>query len=196
MPTAAIAPLTNAAPTSDALAAVTEHIAIIKQNYRASDWQRVERYLQDDPLSAGLLVEAKRHIKGVFGGAVEVFLDVTPDPSGADHPFLYARILTTETRREASRKLRLFDEEWWLDAGSRVDARLEFTVSTPIVEGTAVAIWLAGLLCSGERTRRTRGRGSITERDKPRLLCRFLQRTDQSNAARPGLDQGRGARLA
>ena len=45
MPTAAIAPLTNAAPTSDALAAVTEHIAIIKQNYRASDWQRLERYL-------------------------------------------------------------------------------------------------------------------------------------------------------
>lgn len=134
MPTAAIAPLTNAAPTSDALAAVTEHIAIIKQNYRASDWQRVERYLQADPPSMELLLEAKRHIKGVFGGAVEVFLDVTPDPSGADHPFLYARILTTETRREASRKLR--------------------------------------------------------------LLCRFLQRTDQSNAARPGLDQGRGARLA
>lgn len=63
---------------------------------------------------------------------------MTPDPSGADHPFLYARILTTETRREASRKLRLFDEEWWLDAGSRVDARLEFTVSTPIVEGRAL----------------------------------------------------------
>lgn len=70
MPTAAIAPLTNAAPTSDALVAVTEHIAIIKQNYRASDWQRVERYLQADPPSMEMLLEAERHIKGVFGGAV------------------------------------------------------------------------------------------------------------------------------
>lgn len=140
MPNTAIVPSINATPTSDAFADVTERVKVIKQRYQATDWQRVERYLQDDPLSAELLVEAKRHIQRVFGGSAEVFLDVTPDPTGVDHPFLYARIQTGEARHEVSRKLRQFDEEWWLDVVTQGDARLEFAAATRPLEEAAVAI--------------------------------------------------------
>lgn len=133
-------PLINTETILGVPSEAARQIAVIKKHYQAHDWHRVESYLQADPLSAQLLVEAERHLPRVFGDSVEVFLDVTPDPSGIDHPFLYARIRTGEPRREVSKKLHRFDEEWWLDAGAGVDARLEFTVATPPAGEQAVAV--------------------------------------------------------
>jgi len=116
-----------------------QQVAVIKQHYQANDWDRVEKSFQADPSAVGLLVEAEPHIRRVFGEGVEVLLDMTPDASGSDHPFLYARIWAGEARLEVSRKLRRFDERWWLDAG-KGDAWLESAITTQPFEEAAVAI--------------------------------------------------------
>ncbi len=140
MPYTTTAPSADSAVVPAAPSDLIKHITVIKQQYKANDWHCVESYLQADLSSADLLVEATRHLRRIFGEGAQVLLDITRDPTGVDHPFLYARVWTGEKRHEVSRKLHQFDEEWWLEASARVDARLEFAIAAQPIEEKAVAI--------------------------------------------------------
>jgi hypothetical protein len=75
-----------------------------------------------------VLLEARLHIKRVFGGA-EVSLEVEDDPEG-DFEELFCVIALRVGPENALSLLRRFDDEWFGEAGKLTNSLLNFTVET------------------------------------------------------------------
>jgi hypothetical protein len=85
----------------------------LKTKYSSTDWASVNAYLDENPGTRNILIEASDRIHGYFPGA-SLHLEVSTDPEGVDPDELRLSIATDIPPKEARMRLRNFDYEWWL----------------------------------------------------------------------------------
>ena len=74
----------------------------------------------------GLLLEAVAPLKAMFGDATIKVLTLVADGEGSEN--LYCLIVTSGDMEEARRRLKSFDQEWWLSHAVKGAGRLNFDV--------------------------------------------------------------------
>ncbi len=85
--------------------------------------KEVQRFLETNKFLAPLLMEAYFEIRKYFPNP-RVFVEVDTDPEEPNDRQLVAFIATDFSPNEALRKLKQFDEGWWLDALDRAQKKL------------------------------------------------------------------------
>lgn len=83
----------------------------------------VKRFLETYKFLAPLLIEAYFEIGKHFPNP-RIFLEIDIDPEETNDQQLVAFVATNYSPNEAIRKLKQFDEDWWLDALDRAQKRL------------------------------------------------------------------------
>jgi hypothetical protein len=85
--------------------------------------REVKRFLETYKFLAPLLIEAYFEIGKHFPNP-RIFLEIDIDPEETNDQQLVAFVATNYSPNEAIRKLKQFDEDWWLDALDRAQKRL------------------------------------------------------------------------
>jgi hypothetical protein len=99
-------------------------ILSLEQLYTFRGRLEVQRFLEEYPVLAPLLLEAYGKIGSYFGPYPEVALEVVTDPEAADDRQLFAFIGTCLSPDEALDRLEQFDKSWWLSALDRAEGNL------------------------------------------------------------------------
>ena len=97
--------------------------------YEVEDQAAVSVYLRAYPFVEGLLHELRPEIERVFGTSASAKLDVVTEPkaSGPGSETLFVTVIPNLPPLEAQARLSQLDEEWLLDAASRIQGRLNVT---------------------------------------------------------------------
>jgi len=102
-------------------------LQLLELIYSFRNLREVQRFLETHKFLAPLLIEAYFEIGKYFPNP-RVFLEVDTDPEEANDQQLVAFIAINCAPNEALRKLKQFDEDWWLDALDRAQKKLSINL--------------------------------------------------------------------
>ena len=101
-------------PTSSQMDSIARALRSIQELYALSHPADIFRFFQQHPSLAPLVWETAHVLHRVFGPYVRLSLHLVRDPETGDEE-LFAFVHLEASVEEALRKLRMFDEEWFLD---------------------------------------------------------------------------------
>jgi hypothetical protein len=88
----------------------------------------VSRFIERHPFLVPVLVEAYSKIENYFGPYPQVFLEVVNDLEVQGLVELFGYIVTRLTPEEAGKRLRRFDQDWFLNQLPQIKGLLNFDV--------------------------------------------------------------------
>lgn len=94
----------------------TPEIARLRLRTEFRDGTEVAAFLELHAGVANALLNAIDRIPEFFGEGAPIALEMLWDPENPEHDALYALIQTSLPAEEALRRLKRFDEAWWLGA--------------------------------------------------------------------------------
>jgi len=104
-----------------------EPIENLRNIYRISDFNSINRFVREYNVPIEFLHEASNVIRNKFGKEADISLSLE-GTEPIEELYLYARVLTTLHVQEALTKIDEIDEEWLLDNIDRVQGRFNFDV--------------------------------------------------------------------
>ena len=99
----------------------------LRLTYCFRQTKEISGFLETHKFLVPLLIEAYPEISKHFPDS-QVFLEIDTSPEETNNPSLVAFIATNHSPDEALRKLKNFDEEWWLDSLDRAQRKLSINV--------------------------------------------------------------------
>jgi hypothetical protein len=102
--------------------------SLVRISYRNSPM--VQAYLACHPEIWGFLEEARPVLAEIFGGLVDIVLEVITYPEEGAEDELVAWIQSTNTVDEGLEKLDRFEDEWAIDHLTSVATRFNFNIET------------------------------------------------------------------
>jgi hypothetical protein len=103
-----------------------ESLDILDELYVWEDRAVVRRLLVEHPEAHDPLIHAAKLIPGYFGPRACLSLGIEYDLDGNEPPRLAVTIHTFQAPTEALANLDRFDQNWWLDAMTKVHRHLSF----------------------------------------------------------------------
>jgi len=98
-------------------------LQLLESIYTLREPRKVFRFLERNTFLAPLLIEAYPKLENRFPDS-QIFLEVDTDPEEGNDQQLLVLIATTSSPKEALRRLKELDEDWWLDALDRAQGKL------------------------------------------------------------------------
>lgn len=111
--------LTNAASDSP-----RSLISALQEGFEFRSRDAVIRFLWQNPFLIALLLESHEKIRAEFGDPVQLILQVVRDPESDQDDELFLTIKTTLSPQQASESLERLDKNWWVDASSAAQCKL------------------------------------------------------------------------
>jgi hypothetical protein len=100
----------------------------LEQLYTFRNGVEVSRFIERHPFLVPVLVEAYSKIESCFGLYPQVFLEVVNDPEVQGLVELFGYIVTRLSPEETGKRLRKFDQDWFLNQLPHVKGLLNFDV--------------------------------------------------------------------
>lgn len=107
---------------------LNQEIQQLERIYLFRKSREVKEYLQTNSFLAPFLFEAFEVVQRFFGMNPSVVLEVTHDPEAPDESELFAYIQTTLSPPEPLERLRMLDEEWFLDQLAKLEGKFNFNI--------------------------------------------------------------------
>ena len=92
------------------------------------DYRRVYPFLDRNPFLTGLVIQAYQQVQAQFGACTQVVLQLVTDPDSPASQELFGLIRTSLPVREATERLAAFDQEWWIEASTMANLKLNFAI--------------------------------------------------------------------
>jgi hypothetical protein len=96
--------------------------------YEIENPAEVDAYVAEHPSVVGVLDDAPREIRAVFGNTAQPRLRLTGDPEEGDN-WLTVKIPLEDVGPTALPLVDAFDERWWLERMTTTDATVVFDVT-------------------------------------------------------------------
>ena len=122
-----VRPITNAGSMLTTQASTLD-IQVLSELYVLRDYTEVAQFVRQHPQLISPLLEAVERIDQLFGASTMTKLDIVRDPESHNQGELYAFIQTNLAVDEALKRLRRFDEGWWLTALPYTECMLTFSL--------------------------------------------------------------------
>jgi hypothetical protein len=100
----------------------------LERLYTFRNGVEVSRFIERHPFLVPVLVEAYSKIENYFGFYPQIFLEVVNDPEVQGLVELFGYIVTRLSPEEAGKRLRRFDQDWFLNQLPQVKGLLNFDV--------------------------------------------------------------------
>lgn len=118
------------ATARDDAAHSTRVLERVAKAYDVRDAPRVTGFLIANPYLGPLLIEAREQIERFFPSSRKPAVDLVVDSESEDHEQIFVSIAECATAAELLKRLRAFDETWWLDAAPRSRGKLLIDIDT------------------------------------------------------------------
>ena len=109
---------------------IQETVSSLAKSYSFRDQKTVSHYLDMYPYLVPLLWEIDVKIRQYFDVDSPLILEVVKDYEAGSEEYdeLFAMIPTTLSPKEARKRLRRMDEDWWLEASRQGQHRMSINI--------------------------------------------------------------------
>lgn len=114
----------------DEAASHSQVLERVAEAYTFRDAPGVVRFLAAHPYLGPLLLEAREQIDRFFPSSRKPAAALVTDPESENHEQIFVSIAECATAAELLKRLRAFDESWWLDALPRARGKLLIDIDT------------------------------------------------------------------